>query len=414
MSTITVQSIKDQTRNFQLLYLDSFLSTFPGIAATFAGAFAVRLGATNTWIALMGSIPSLVIIIVSIPFGRILQKTSRKLSWVMSGTTLFRFCFIFAALAPWIHNSFITPGIYFVLIWVLKEIPTQFYNIGNVGMMIELIPENRRAAVFTNRNLIGSAVTIGGVFLAGQWLSRMPFPINYQTVFIVAAVVGFFSLFTWLSMRFPPVVVKENLVDRGKTSIMSLITELVRIFKERPVFTQFMINIILLNIGIWTVGPLYILYTVRQLQASDAWVGLWATTSTACSLIGWLLVRCMIEMWGDSVTLRRLVLLLGIYPIAVGMTSSLTLILIYGGIMNLFGPGYLLGVNNSFYKVLPIEHRDESVAIYNTVTSIGPSIFPLVGVAMAGYFGFSPTFIVCGILAVLGALSFWIWRIRIN
>ena len=334
------------------------------------------------------------------------------MTWVQGGITLYRIGFILAALSPWIHISFITPGMLFVVIWILKEIPPQFYNIGNVGMMIELVPENRRAAVFTTRNLIGSGVTIGGVFLAGEWLSHMKFPINYQAVFFVAAIVGFFSVFTWLSMRFPPVEIKVKEDGTQKISFIGQIKEITRIFKDRPAFTRFIINIILLNIGLWTIGPLYVLYTVRHLGASDAWIGLSATVSTACSLVGWLVGRRLVELWGDSVTARRLVFLLGIYPILVGMTSSLTLILIFGGVISLFSPGYSLGVNNLFLRVLPSEHREESVAIYNTITSIGPFIFPLVGVTLAGHFGFSPTLIGCGILALLGSLSFWIWRIR--
>jgi MFS family permease len=414
MSSIPVQSQEEQTRNFKLLYLDALLGVFPGIAGAFSGAFAIRLGATNTEIGLLSSIPALLAIFISIPIGRILQRSTRKMFWPMCGLTLYRVGFMLVALAPWIHFAFITPAVYFIGILILIFIPIQFFNIGNVGILIEIVPENRRAAVFTNRNMIGAVVTILGIFLAGQWLSHAKWPGNYQILFLVTGFVAIFSLFAWLGLHFPPKGENVKVVESRKNSLRDQVKELVRIFQERPGFTRFIINNLLVNIGLWMVGPLYVLYTVRQLQASDAWIGLSGTVATACSLVGWLVGKRLVELWGDGVTARRLILLAGIYPILVGLTPSLTLILIFGGFINLFNPGISLGMNNLFFRVLPVERRDDSVAIYSTIMSIGPFIFPLIGVTLAGHFGFSATLIGCGILAMLGSLSFWVWRIRMD
>jgi Na+/melibiose symporter-like transporter len=226
--------------------------------------------------------------------------------------------------------------------------------------------------------------------------------------------VAFLSIFAWLSLRFPAKEENTNEVESRKVTFIDQINELLLIFKDRPVFTRFIINDLFLSVGLWMVGPLYVLYTVRQLQASDAWIGTSATVGTACSLVGWLVGRRLVELWGDSVTARRLGLVLGIYPILVGMTSSLTLILIFGGLISLFSPGFSLGFNNLFLRVLPGENREDSVAIYNTIMGVGSFIFPLVGVTLAGYFGFPPILIGCGVLAVIGALSFWIWRIQLD
>jgi MFS family permease len=411
VSAISISSLKEQARNFKLLYFDVFLGTFAGIAGAFTGAFAVRLGATNTEIGLMSSIPSLIVIIFSIPFGRILQRAPNKVYWALGGLTIYRIGFTLLAIAPFINSSFMTPGLFFVILSVLISVPLQFWNIGNVGMLISLVPEKHRAAVFTNRNLIGSVVTIVGVFLAGIWLSHMKFPGNYQLLFAVMGSIAILDIFTWLKMSYAPAAPKVEIEPTKKVPLYHQLKALLTIFRERPIFGKFIRNVILLNIGLWTVGPLYVLYTVRLLGASDAWIGLNSTLSTACSLVGWLIGRRMVEIWGDNVTARRLVFFFSLYPILVGLTHNLTLILIYGGIMNILSPGYSLGVNNLFYRILPGENREDAVAIYNTITSIGPFIFPMVGVALATAIGFSPTLIGCGILAFIGSLAWWIWQI---
>jgi hypothetical protein len=411
MSAISTQSLSDQARNFRLLYLDAFLSYFPPIAGAFAGAFAIRLGATNTEIGLMSSIPSLLIIFISIPVGRLLQKTTRKMFWTQAGVTLCRLGFIVLALSPWMHGSFVTPGLFFVVVYVLTALPLQFYNIGNVGMFIMLIPEGRRAAVFTTRNIISSLVSIGGVFLAGQWLSRMKFPANYQMLFTGTAIVGLFSLFTWLNMRFPSSNEKPTEIVSKKTPIIDQLKEIIQVFKLNPAFTRYVINNLLVNLGLWLVGPLYVLYTVRQLQASDAWIGTSGMLASSCSLLGWLVGRRLVEQWGDHLTARRLILLAGIYPILMGLTSSLTLILVLGGLMNLYTPAYSLGLNNLYLRILPKDQREDSIAINNTVTCIFGSVAPMVGVSLAGDFGITPVLIGAGILTILGSLSYWVWRI---
>jgi MFS family permease len=406
-----------QERNFWLLYLEAFFAPLTGIAGAFAGAFAIRLGATNTEIGLMSSVPSLLVILVSIPFGRILQNSSRKLVWALVGISLYRIGYVLFALSPWVRGPLLTPSLFFISMYAFVAIPIQFFNIGNVGMMIDIVPDDWRATVFTVRNVIGSLVNIGGIFLAGQWLSRMTFPGNYQGLFVITGSLAFLSLFCWMAIRYPTREKKNEDVSALKTqqrSFLNQIKELSLVFQGQPMFTRFIINTLLLNIGMWMVGPLFVLYTVRQLSASDAWIGTSGTIASICSLVGLLAGRRLIQKWGNVVTHRRLVLIIGIYPVLVGLLPSLSLILIVGGVYNLIAPGFSLSNYNVWLNVLPQERREDAAAVFNTIMSIGPFIFPMVGVSLSSAFGISPTLIGCGILALLGSVSFWIWKIQMR
>jgi MFS family permease len=406
-----------QERNFWFMYLEAFFAPFTGIAGAFAGAYAIRLGATNTEIGLMSSIPPLLVILVSIPFGRILQTSSKKLLLAFTGISLYRIGYMLFALAPWMRGTFLTPSQFFISMFALVAIPIQLFNIGNVGMMIDIVPDDWRATVFTVRNVIGSLVNIGGVFLAGQWLSHMAFPGNYQGLFVATGMLSFLSLFCWLSIRFPQLEKKKDAASSIKTqnrSPLDQIKELSQVFRGQPMFSRFMVNTLLLNVGMWMAGPLYVLYTVRQLAASDAWIGTSGTISSICSLVGWLAGRRLIASWGDTITHRRLVLLMGIYPILVGLSPSLSLIMVFSGLINLLSPGFTLSNYNLWLKVLPQERREDAAAVFNTIMSIGPFIFPLVGVSLSTQFSISPTLIGCGVLAMLGSVSFWVWKIQMQ
>ena len=167
MSAITVDSIKIQERNFKLLYLEAFLASSQVIAQAFAGAFAIRLCATNAEIGLMSSIPALIVILVSIPIGRFMHKTQRKLFWAVGGISLQRLGYVLLAISPWVKLTSATPSLFFVGLTVLLYIPLQFFAIGYIGIFIDLIPANRDFPIRTvvEPSLVSGKLPTGVRFL---------------------------------------------------------------------------------------------------------------------------------------------------------------------------------------------------------------------------------------------------------
>lgn len=183
------------------------------------------------------------------------------------------------------------------------------------------------------------------------------------------------------------------------------------VFAGEAMLARYVVNTLLLNIGLWMAGPLFVVYTVRQLGASDAWIGTSGTVASVCGLVGWMVGRHLVERWGEAATQRRIVTLVGLYPLLVGLFPNLTIILIIGGVYNLLTPSFSLSNYNLWLKIAPAQRREEVTAINNTIMSIGAAIFPLAGVALSNWFGVAPVLIGCGVLATLGALAFWAWKI---
>jgi MFS family permease len=77
----------------------------------------------------------------------------------------------------------------------------------------------------------------------------------------------------------------------------------------------------------------------------------------------------------------------------------------------LMSPGVNLSHFNTLLGVIPDERRPEYTALYVSIVNIGAFISPLIGIALAGIFGFQPVLIGCGLLSILGSTSFWIWRV---
>jgi predicted MFS family arabinose efflux permease len=115
--------------------------------------------------------------------------------------------------------------------------------------------------------------------------------------------------------------------------------------------------------------------------------------------------------WGEQPTLKRTIVLMGVYPILVGLVPHLTPILLLSALNGLVVPGVNLSHFNTLLRSIPADSRPSYTAVYMTIMNIGAFVGPLVGVAIANVIGLGPTLIIAGVLSVVGSTSFWWWPV---
>jgi hypothetical protein len=379
-------------------------------------AFAVRLGATNTQIGLLTSIPALLAVLISIPAGRFLMSRRRQKPWILSALVLHRSGFLLVALLPWLNLFHIPLGVQVIFVLIGISIPVHFFNVGWIPMLAEVTSENRRAAIFSARNIVFNAALTVFVFLFGQWLDRVRFPLNYQVMFIFGYFTSFMSLYYLIRLEIPEKAASEqeiiSVVEKSpRFSLRQTISNLRQWLTDHPGFLHIMVNTFLHGIGLWVATPLYILYYVRFLGASDAWIGLQGTIASGGTILGYLFWRWVISRWGEYKVLRYTIVCIGLYPLLVGQLHSLTLILFAVALNSLLSPGVNLAHFNTLLKVIPPESRPAYTAMYIAFVNIGIFIFPMVGVFLADRISLGISLTVCGICSILGSTSFWFWPV---
>ena len=404
-------------RNSWYLVVEIFWASILASAGTFSAAYAIRLGANNFQVSLLSSIPALIAVIISYPAGQFLQARRRRTPWVLGSLFLNRAGFLLVAASPWLHFLGIQPGLMAVIILIAVSAPAYFFNIGWTPLLAEVIPEQRRAAVFTARNIVNQATVSVSVFLFGQWLSRAAFPVNYQVMFAFSFVASMVSQYFLMKLDVPDSVVTpvSESADRPRTlagaasrlkhSALSLRDEI----SGHPEFLRIMENTFIYSFGLWMAGPLYALYFVRQLNASDAWLGLNGTLACIGTIAGFSLWRWLISKWGEHLALKRAIALAGFYPLFVGLTPGLPVILGLGVLNGLMVPGTNLAHYNIFLRVLPPDARPRYTAIYTVVMNLGAFVAPMIALAISQVIGLAPMLVVSGVLSIAGASSFW-WR----
>jgi MFS family permease len=397
-------------RNAWYLVVELFWAAILGSVATFNAAYAIRLGADNFQVSLLSSAPALLAALVSFPAGKFFERRSKRKPWIMGSLLIYRAGFLLVAAVPWLGFIDVQPGLLAVLILILIGPPAHFFNVGWIAMLGETIPEGKRAAVFAARNIVNQVTVAVVVFLCGLWLTRITFPINYQSLYVVGFLASMVSSAYLYKLHVPDsLAIPRVPPEKRRRPVSELLRSARATFADHPAFTRITVNTFLHGLGVWMAGPLYTLYYVRQLDASESWLGLNGTIASIGTIAGFSLWRWLIGKWGEPVSLKRTIALVGLYPVLVGLTPSLPVILLYGVLNGLIVPGVNLSHFNLLLKVTPPDARPTYTAIYVTIMNIGAFVAPLISVAIADTIGLAPTLVVAGLLSMIGSTSFW-WR----
>jgi len=398
-------------RNSYYLVIEVFWACILGAAASFNATFALRLGASNEAIGLLSSIPALLAMLIAMPAGQFLQSRLNAKPWVLGSLLLHRIGFLLIAAMPWVQIPGVNPGLLVVIALIFIGAPAHFFNVGFTPLLADVIPESRRAAIFTARNVVNGATLSLFVFLYGQWLEAgwVAFPGNYQIMYAFGFVFAMLSQFFLQKVKVPQKAPLE--VPAAKNTPRSQWAALREMMRSQPAFRRLTFNTILHAVGLWCVGPLYIIYYVRELGASDGWVGLQGTVASLTAILGWMIWRPIVVRYGEPRILRYVIVLLGLIPLLIGLLPNLTLILFVIALNGLLAPAVNLSHFNILLKVMPPDQRPVFTALYTTLVNSGAFICPMIGVVVADWIGLAPALIGFGVLSIVGSTSFWWQRV---
>lgn len=406
-------SLPLDARTTRLLYLDIFWQSILAGTLAFNGAYVLRLGASNTAISLMSALPPLAAIFIALPAGYFLQARRHPRWWTLASLGVHWLGFLLLAVVPWVRLPGLSPGGLAVLIIFVFAIPSHVAGIGIPSLLAEVIPEAHRIRVFATRGLINSIVVSGATLAVGAWLTAVVFPVNYQAIYVFGWVCGLLSLASLARIRLAARASPAGpaaLLPRTRRGWRLWPTDLA----AQPNFRRVLTNSLLHQAGLWLASPLLILRYVRELEATDAWLGLHGTVAGVSAIVGLVFWRWAAERLREPRTLRLTILSLGLYPLLVGLSPQLTPILAAAALNGFFVAGVNLSHGNILLQSLPAGQRPEYMGVYSTIVNTGAFICPLISVAVAGWLGVGPALAACGVLALLGALSYWVWRVPVG
>jgi MFS family permease len=400
------QNVTD--RNARYLEIEIFWAAFLSAAAAFNAPFALRLGATNTEIGLLSSAPALIALLVTIPAGQFFGRQVRRMPWLIWSIYLHRLGYLLIVFIPWLPLAY--KGTILIWLLIIFSTPAHFFGVGWSAMLADVIPEADRARVFAMRNILAALAITAGIFVAGRWLERVVFPVNYQVMFAVGFIASILSLIYILKLQVPDSAVLA--APRQPVNLSALWRGARQAIAGNPDFVRIVVNTLAHGIGLWMIGPLYVLYYMRTLGATEGWFGLNGTLGNLTPIIGFYFWQRGIARWGENRVLKWTITVVGLYPVLVSLAPGLTAILLLTALNGLLTPGVSLSHFPMLLKICPAAERPVYLGIHATIMNAGAFVMPLVGVRLADRFGIAPILIAGGILCLAGSSLFRFWPLQ--
>jgi MFS family permease len=287
------QRLSLENRNILYFTVDTALQgLMMGGVFSFISIFLVRLGASELQASLLTSLPAIVMVIVSVPAGQLVERQQDLVRFTNLIRVFHRGSILVVALLPFFvpHDPLIA---IIILIWTIKANANALLESSWMAVVADVIPPHRRAKVNGTRWIILSVVTAAAVAVFGQMLDRLPFPLSYQLVFFISFLGGSAGMIYWSKLHLrdnvkSPAVEAPETVDRaaGRAFWQSL---------KLPAFIRYEAATSVFRLALHMPTALYSIYWIRQLRASDVWIGWHATANQVALIVGY-------AVWGKVIT----------------------------------------------------------------------------------------------------------------
>jgi hypothetical protein len=396
----------NQRRNYINVQIDAVGIGLANAAAPFLPVFLARLGASNFQVGLLTSMPALTGLFLALIVGQFLQTRRKIVPWFSAARLLVVSSYAMTGLVTLIvpREQMVTAVL---LIWAIATLPQTVVAVAFTVVMNAVAGPAHRYDLMSRRwSILGltTALTVAG---AGVILDRIGFPLNYQVMFLGLSLGGLISFYFSSHIDLP-----EQEVPRRQTglTLAERTRGYFRLVLGEPDFVRFSIQRFVFLCGTSLAIPLFPLYYVREVQASNAWIGIISTTQTGVLLVGYFLWTRGSKLRGSRFVLLWTTFGLTLHPTLVASTHQVELLALYAGMAGIFQAGLDLVFFDELMKTVPVQYSATFVSLAQSLQYLSMVIAPLLGTAVAGWIGLGGALLLSSVLRLAGFVLFAGWR----
>jgi predicted MFS family arabinose efflux permease len=245
-------------------------------------------------------------------------------------------------------------------------------------------------------------------FVMGRWLDAAPFPYNYQLMFLLAVVTSFLSTIYVARITVPPTAVVAPREQATRPSWQQIRAQ----FSSQRPFVNITINTLIFNIAFWMGTPLQPIYFVRELHATDGWLGLWLGLTSGGAILGNLIWPRQIDRKGFAWVLVRATVLSALYYFLIGLFPDLNLILLFAFFFGVISPGVDISHFNTLLEVCDPQRRAFYIGVFVTVMNLGFFFSALLAAPLLDMIDARILVFILAGLRLIGALLFTVNPVR--
>ncbi len=345
---------------------------FPAINR-FLSVYAIHLGADSTQLTWMASLPSLILLFAASLGARWLSRydnSARATLWPGIG---YRLAFLLPAFTPFMPSGFQTTWL--ILSIALPAIPQGIAGVTFLVMMRESVSENQITALTSRRSMVFSIMLAISGLLMGLWLEHVPYPLNYQLLF------GFAFLMTLMS-SWHITHVKPSVQRVSRPTTQENARPRTNPFKS-PTFQMICFIIFVTHMSFFSVAALVPLHLVKNLGATETFMGLYGVAELASSAIIAMFTSQLIARFGSRTMIAVGMVGTGMSLFVVASAASLPVALIGSAIGGASWTTTAVGLFSLFSELTPLDEKTPYTIAYNQSIYIAMFIGPLIGKSLS-------------------------------
>lgn len=390
-----------QSRNVRRVLIDGIGVGIASAAAPYLPVFLTRLGADNFAIGLLTSMPALAGLIFAVPLGQFLARRPNIVPWYSGSRFLVQICYTLTGLVPF----FVTDQtvLMILLIWALATIPQTVVSVGFTVVMAGVAGPEGRFYLMSRRWSSLGITTAVVVAIAGVALDQIVFPLNFQIVFIVLSMGGLLSLQFSRHIVLPPQKPPPQVAEPSR---IARLFGWSRAMRQYPKFVETIGSQFIYRFGLAFAIPLFPLYYVRELNATDQQIGFIATVSGAVLIGAYFLWARVTKKRGIRFALLTTTAAIAFYPIVMAFTKQIEFVIVLAGIAGIFAAGIDLVLFDMVVSSYPQDQTATFVGIQQTTVYLATFVAPLAATILATSIGIPQALVVAGVIRLMGFGAF--------
>jgi MFS family permease len=341
-------------------------------------------------------------LVLAIFVGRFLQTRRNIVPWYSLSRLMVILCYALTGILTLLVSEELAI-LATLAIWAFATLPQTALAVAFSVVMNAVAGPEGRYALLSRRWTIFGLTGVVGTFIVTRLIDLIEFPVNYSLMFLVLSLGGFFSFYFSRKITLPdsdvPPLTKSASPREGIQNYLSLL-------RANPVFVSFASKRFVYFSAIVLSIPIMPLYLVRNVNATDAQIGIINMTMMIVMLVGYYLWPRVSRRYGGRFVLLATTFGMILYPALSAATPRVELIIMYAGIAGLFQGGLDLVFFDELMKTVPAEYSATFVSLAQSMQYLSMILAPLVGTWLAGYIGLDGALWLSAGLRFIGFLLF--------
>jgi MFS family permease len=394
--------LKTERRNKRFVLIDAIGVGIGTSSGQYLPVFLTRMGATNTQVGLLTSMPGVTGLLLALLVGRFLQTRRNIVPWFSLSRLLVISAYALTGVVPFIvPRPYVVPAV--LGIWAIATLPQITVAVCfSVVMNAVAGPEGRYELMSRRWSILGISTALA-VAIAGQVLERIDLPLNYQLVFFGLSLGGLISYYFSSRIKLPDA---EPVSSTAGQPLRQRLRHYIELVRHEPAFISFAAKRFVYSSALTLAAPLFPLYYVRELHASDAWVSYIVTAQTFVLMVGYIFWARQSRKRGSRLVLLASTLAMALYPALMALTHNLPLVVFYSGLFAIFQAGLDLVFFDELMRTVPPQYAPTFVSLAQSIQYLSAILAPLAGTFLADHIGLDGGLLVSAGLRLIGFLLF--------